>query len=290
MSFSLLRWAGSKAWAVDTLGPIILNHLEHSGGLYYEPFLGGGSMGLYVGSRYPKQIVLSDVVEPLVNFHRQLRDVPIDLARTVAQIGIEYGLDEKAYLAVRAERPDDPLFQAAQFLFLNALGFNGVYRENKKGEYNVPAGSRAKEGKAKLPERKAFDLSSKALERAEISCEDFEVAIDKADERDFLYVDPPYYDTFTDYSKGGFGVPDQERLALALYRAGERGATFLAHNSFDEKQGPNGVLEEGVRYWYGEFATVIPINEPRRVSRDGNREPAPCALITNNPELAEKLR
>jgi DNA adenine methylase len=246
MSFPLCRWVGGKGWAVERFGHSILEHLERRGGLFYEPFFGGGAMGLHIGSRYPKQIVVSDIVEPLINFYQQLKTNHVELAKTVALIGIEYGLDEKAYYAVRDEKPDDPLFRAAQFLYLNALNFQGLYRENKSGVYNVPAGSRAKEGKAKLPERKAFDLASKALALADIRCGDFEAVIDLAGDRDFLYVDPPYYDTFTDYSKGGFGKEDQERLAMALYRAHERGATFIAHNSL------SGSVEEevGVAYWY----------------------------------------
>jgi DNA adenine methylase len=285
MSFSLLRWVGSKKHAVPVLGPVILNHLERSGGLFIEPFFGGGAMGLFIGSRYPKQIIVSDVVEPLMNFYRVLKHHPIDLARTLAQIGIEYGLDEKAYYAVRDEKPWDPLFRAAQFLYLNALGFNGLYRENADGVYNVPAGSRAKNGTAKLPERKMIDLAAKSLTLAEILCGDFEAVIDEAEERDVIYVDPPYWDTYTDYSKGGFGQADQERLAMALYRASQRGATFLAHNSL------TGSVEEehGVPYWY-EWAQVVEVDEPRRVAANGDRADAKCCIITNDPSLAERLR
>lgn len=284
MSFPLLRWVGAKNWFVKSHGSTILDHLERRGGLFYEPFLGGGAMGLHVGSRYPKQIVLSDVVEPLVNFYRELKTNHVELAKTVAMIGIEYGLGEKAYYAVRDEKPDDPLFRAAQFLYLNALGFNGVYRENASGEYNVPAGSRAKNGTAKLPERKAFDLASKALELADLRCGDFETVIDLAGERDLVVADPPYFSTFTDYSKGGFGKADQERLAMALYRAHERGATFIAHNSL-----AGSVAEEvGADYWY-EWATVIPIDEPRRVSSNGNRDEAKCCIVTNDEGLANLL-
>ncbi len=287
--FPLCRWVGGKGWFVKSYGPVLLDHLERTGGRLIEPFFGGGSVGLFIGSRYPKQIVVSDVVEPLMNFYRVLKEQPVDLARTLAQIGIEYGLDEKAYYAVRDEKPEEPLFRAAQFLYLNALNFQGLYRENKSGVYNVPAGSRAKNRTAKLPERKMIDLASKALTLADIRCGDFEDVIDEAEERDFLYVDPPYWDTYTDYSKGGFGQADQERLAMALYRAGQRGATFLTHNSLATIEA-EGKTIEAVRWWYGEFAEVIPFDEPRRVSSDGNRDTAACALVTNDRELEAGLR
>jgi DNA adenine methylase len=286
MSFTPIRWCGSKNWITPKLGPILLDHLERRGGRYFEPFVGGGSMAFFIGARYPKPIVLSDTVAPLIEFYQALKADPVKLAYTVAQVGIEYGLDEKGYYAVRAEEPDDPLFIAARFVYLNALCFNGLWRENGSGAMNTPCGSRAKEGKAKLPERKAFEIAAKSLEFAEIVCSDFEAMIDQAEERDVLYVDCPYYDTFTDYSKGGFGPEEQERLALALYRASERGVTFLAHNSL------TGSVEEehGAQFWYSEFATVIPIDEPRRVSANGDRKAAKCALICNDPQLVEKLR
>lgn len=283
--FPLCRWLGGKTFFVKSHGPLLLDHLEQSGGRFIEPFFGGGSVGLFVGSRYPKQIIVSDVVEPLMNFYRVLKEQPVDLARTLAQIGIEYGLDEKAYYAVRDEKPEEPLFRAAQFLYLNALNFQGLYRENKSGTYNVPAGSRAKNGTAKLPERKMIDLASKALELADIRCGDFEAVIDEAEEFDFCLIDSPYVGTFNDYSSGGFSKEDHERLALALHRANERGATFLAFNSM------NGSVEEefGVRYWYGEWATIIEADEPRRVAANGDRVDAKCCMITNDVALAEKL-
>ena len=243
-------------------------------------------MAFFIGSRYPKQIVLSDVVAPLIEFYQALQADPVKFAYTVAQIGIEYGLDEKAYYAVRDERPEEPLHRAAQFMYLNALGFNGIYRENASGEYNVPAGSKAKNGTAKLPERRVFELASKSLELADIRCIDFEAMIDYAEEKDFLYIDSPYAETFSDYSKGGFGKTEHERLAVALFRAHERGVTFLAHNSL------TGSVEEeiGVQWRYGEWSQIIPIDEARTVSANGDRTKAQCALITNSNELAEKLK
>ena len=286
MSFSPIRWVGGKSWAVERFGPTLIDFLERSGGRYHEPFVGGGSMAFFVGSAYPKQIVVSDTVEPLVEFYQALRDDPVKLAYTVAQIGLEYGLHEEAYYAVRAERPDDPLFRAARFAYLNALCFNGLWRENASGEMNTPCGSRAKEGKAKLPERKAFEIASRSLQRAEILCSDFEPVIDQAEAKDFCFVDSPYAGTFDDYSKGGFSKGDHERLAMALYRANERGVTFLAFNSLA------GSVEEefGVRYWYGEWSTIVEVDEPRRVSANGNRDDAKCCVITNDSALAEKLR
>ena len=121
------------------------------------------------------------------------------------------------------------------------------------------------------------------MQLAEFRCQDFESVINQTEERDFLYADPPYFDTFTDYSKGGFGPAEQERLALALYRAHERGVTFLAHNSME------GSETAGARWWYEDFAKIIPIEEPRRIAANGDRDSATCALITNNEDLARLL-
>ncbi len=287
---SLLRYVGSKKWFSNYRGgEILLEHLENRGGRYFEPFLGGGSMAFFLGARLDNPLLLSDAVEPLIEFYRALKERPGELAGAVDLIGSEYGLDEQAYYAVRAEEPEDPLYRAARFLYLNRSCFNGIWRENASGKMNTPAGSAAKAGRTKLPTCNELEDYSRMLRTAEFECCDFELAINMAGPYDVLYVDPPYYDTFTDYSKGGFGVKDQERLALALYRAGQRGATFLAHNSYQDSLATS-PEEAGVRYWYSDFATIIPIDEPRTVSANGDRTKAPCALITNDPLLAEKLR
>jgi DNA adenine methylase len=147
MTQSPIKWPGAKRWAAARFGPLVLETLERRGGVYFEPFFGGGSMGLYVGAaiaarggpRPPvTRIIASDVIEPLVDFWRAVKDYPAELAFTVARIGLEYGLDEAGYYAVRAEAPDEPLHRAARFVYLNRLGFNGLWRENAKGAMNVP--------------------------------------------------------------------------------------------------------------------------------------------------------
>ncbi len=279
----ILKWAGGKRWFTEAAGGLLRGRAASG---YIEPFLGGASMALYLGTDAPNRL-LGDVVPGLVEFYLELQRAPAQLHYVLSEIVDVYGTDANGYYEVRAAEPELPIERAARFLYLNKLGFNGLHRVNADGKFNVPVGSKAKNdpeaARASLPDLAQIYATSRALAGAQIVCLDFEQLVDQAGPSDFLYVDPPYFDTFTDYSKGGFGVPEQERLAMALHRASERGATFLAHNSLE------GGHETGVAYWYEEIGHVIPIHERRRIAANGGRAAAPCALITNNDNLAEHL-
>jgi DNA adenine methylase Dam len=265
-----LRWAGGKSKFVPSIAPYILEYLQESGGRYIEPFLGGGAMALHLG--FP-HMVLGDVIEDLTAAYMSLRDTPTELAKMVYQLG-QWGSGESHYYAVRSTEPDTMVERGARMIYLNAHCFNGLWRMNKSGEMNVPYGKKKDRITDSLIERLGF--ASEALAGSRISTGDFEPLLRGAREGDLVYVDPPYDDTFSSYSGEAFGKVSQERLAASLYDAHRRGAAFIAHNSDTEK----------VRWWYNEFATLLPTGESRSVNSDGQgRDKAPCLLITNRPKL-----
>jgi DNA adenine methylase len=264
-----LRWAGGKKNFVPTLAPQILDYLEASGGRYFEPFLGGGSMALHLGI----ECQLGDIIEDLTAAYMAIRDAPVELATLVYELS-QWGTEERHYYAVRDTEPDTLIERGARMIYLNAHCFNGIWRENKSGKMNVPYGKKKDRITDSLIERLGF--ASEALQKATIFTGDFEPLLKGARAGDLIYADPPYDDTFSSYAGEGFGKVSQERLAATLYEAHTKGVAFIAHNSDTEK----------VRWWYNEFASLLPTGETRSVNSDGKgRGKAPCLLITNQPEL-----
>jgi DNA adenine methylase len=270
MTKPFLRWVGGKSKIVPTIAPAIESYLKESGGRYIEPFLGGGAMALHLGL---PNMVLNDVVPELTTTYCAIRDSAEETATLLWEMA-QWGTKENHYYAVRETVPDTLIEIAARMIYLNAHCFNGVWRVNQAGEMNVPYGKKEDRITDSLIER--IGAASEILAGSTIHTGDFEPIIKAAKKGDLVYVDPPYDETFTDYSKGGFSGVSQERLATTLYVAHKKGVVFVAHNSDTEK----------VRWWYNEFATLLPTGESRSVNRDGEgRGKAPCLLITNNPSL-----
>lgn len=269
-----LRWAGGKRSFVDKIGPALQKHFDMHEGAYYEPFLGGAAMALHVGNNLPHvPMFLGDVLDELVTTYQEIRDNPLKVATLLYEMSA-WGSEEKHYYAIRNTEPDTPVEAAARMIYLNAHSFNGLYRRNKEGGFNVPYGKKKDRITDGLLER--LGDASAALARADICAQDFERTIETAKDGDLIYADPPYHETFVSYSEEGFCGVGQERLATELYKAHCRGAAFICHNSDTEK----------VRWWYNEFAALVPTGEKRSINRDGEgRGKADCLIITNRPQL-----
>lgn len=260
MTAPLIKWAGGKAWLVSEIAPRIEAVLR---GRYIEPFTGGAAVALAVS--HPK--VLNDRLEILIDMYRAVRDTPTVVARLLSKL-IRSGIDKEAYLRVRRDRPRSPAQRAAWLLYVNRLGFNGLYRENRSGEFNVPYGSPGQDPFDVVFER--LPAVSAALRGATLTAEDFRAVIAAARAGDVVYADPPYDGTFTAYTAAQFTAEDQRDLALALRAASERGVTVFATNA------DTGL----VRALYGEWARIEPTREPRVISsKPDDRTPAPCVLI-----------
>lgn len=278
----LLKWPGGKSWLTPTLSPLIASYLDRTQGFYVEPFLGGASMALSLS----RKSFLSDIVGPLIEFYTVLRDDPGGLAWNLSSTAI-LGVEEEDYYRVRDMRPETPVGRAARLMYLSRLCFNGVYRENRKGEFNVPYGDgvyrKSVIGRSSrdaieslFPNREKIELASRALRQAEIWCGDFEEPISCAGPGDLVYADSPYDKTFDRYSKNGFSPSDQERLADSLHKASERGAVVIANNADTEN----------IRRLYS-WADIRPIKEQRRISNTAakKRPRASCVLISSGLDL-----
>ncbi|MBI2376753.1 MAG: DNA adenine methylase [Deltaproteobacteria bacterium] len=225
-----LKWVGGKTQLLDQL----LRLVPPSFRGYHEPFLGGGAMffALARGGRLDgARVELSDVNEELVDTYSAVRD----RARAVVSELNQHRHDRAYYYEVRAQDPASlsPAARAARMLYLNRCGFNGLYRVNRKGEFNVPFGRYTN---PRICDEENILAASSALSRARVSFRDFEHVVEHAAPGDFVYFDPPYVplstsSSFTSYAKGGFGEPEQNRLAETFESLTRNGVYCMLSNS-----------------------------------------------------------
>jgi DNA adenine methylase len=219
-----LKWAGGKRWLArrwDEIFPAAIT------GTYFEPFLGGGS--IFAAIR-PENAVLSDINGELINAYRQIKLHWKQIEEGLESLQENHSRD--FYYSIRGTTPETSMERALRFLYLNRTCFNGLYRVNLQGKFNVPIGTKSA---IVLPEDD-FKGWSKALRRSRIVESDFEGMIDQAAEGDFIFADPPYtvlhnQNCFLKYNEVLFSWKDQARLAKALLRADRRGVRILATNA-----------------------------------------------------------
>jgi len=236
----IIKWAGGKS----QLMPVIEAMIPKEFVSYREIFLGGAAVLL---SLQPTIAFASDTNERLINLYSQIKFSCDALLLEASSIEAEYnslakeqGLgasaDQEAFYYERREEFNSGstgIRDSALFLFLNKAGFNGLYRENRKGLFNIPFGRRAK---IQLVEAENAQNLSDFLANVELKVSGFESALASAECGDFVYADPPYVpltDTasFTAYQSQGFDYEDQVRLRDLLADASLRGVQFLLSNS-----------------------------------------------------------
>ncbi|WP_430414762.1 DNA adenine methylase [Parasphingorhabdus sp.] len=218
-----LKWAGGKRWLT---GHERINFPPQFQ-TYFEPFLGGGAIFLHLR---PRSAVLSDVNERLVETYDEIQNNPSGILDLLTLHQEAHCKDY--YYRIRVTEFDTSTQRAAQFLYLNRTCWNGLYRVNKKGKFNVPIGTK---DRVLDPTEDFFEIS-KILKRAKLICGDFEKTIDMAGMGDFVFCDPPYTtrhnnNGFVKYNENIFSWDDQKRLAYAAFRAKKRGATVIVTNA-----------------------------------------------------------
>ncbi|MBF4593746.1 DNA adenine methylase [Curtobacterium flaccumfaciens] len=219
-----LRWAGGKRWAVPIVRKLVGDFEPET---YIEPFSGGCAVffGLPMGAR----AALSDTNGELIATYRTVQLRPRAVADGLARLAN----DSETYYEQRAMNPPDELAAAVRFIYLNHTSFNGIYRVNLRGQYNVPFGSRKS---MRMPDLGTLLLASSQLTRATLRVEDFEESIDRARAGDLIFADPPYSvanegQGFVKYNEKVFSFEDQERLRKALDRAKKRSVFFVLTNA-----------------------------------------------------------
>lgn len=222
MGKTFLKWAGGKRWLVNSE-----NHrFPKEYNRYIEPFLGGGAVFFYME---PKVAILSDINKELISTYVAVRD-RFDLVYN--NLRIHSNNHSKEYYYEVRERHTRTLHTlAARMIYLNKACFNGIYRVNKDGKFNVPFGTYNEMTFNKNELRE----SSEALQGAMILHQDFEDTIEMAEKDDFLFCDPPYAvkdeeNRFVSYNADVFSWGDQVRLSNALIRAKDRGVKILMTN------------------------------------------------------------
>ena len=222
-----VRWAGGKTWLIPCL-PTLLGelHIEH----YHEPFLGGGA--IFFSLEHWKKSYLSDANEQLINVYIQVRDNPEKLIDCF----LGFNNTESEYYRIRNEISDENTIEnAARFLYLNQTSFNGLYRVNKAGRYNVPYGFRT---------NWAYDVerlrvASAYLHNTRISAGDFEVNKYRIKENDLVFLDPPYTvshnnNGFISYNQTLFSLDAQQRLKRFIEYIKRKGAYYILTNAAHE--------------------------------------------------------
>jgi DNA adenine methylase len=289
MAEPILKWAGGKRQVIDEL----LERVPDSYNAYHEPFLGGGALFFELE---PTAGSINDTNTRLINFYRTVRDRPYELIERCKQFDDpesdpdesrrfatenRKGKEIKNYYYQQRElfnnRPNnddfDPLEEAALLLYLNRTCFNGLFRENQSGEFNVPIGRYANPDWVRESE---ILTASPVLENINIYSKDFEYILETAHEDDFVYFDPPYKPMsttayFTDYSADGFEKDDQKRLLNIANKLKQNNTQIMLSNS--------GVMYE---MYTQEGFTVQRIDAVRSINSDGeNRGSVEEILVIN---------
>lgn len=265
-----LKWAGGK-WAIAPRIAALLPK-DRRERVYREPFLGGGAMFFYLE---PEQAHLSDAVSDLINTYEVVRSHVEPLITRLVALRKTHTVEQ--YYAVRArfnEEKDAPKIErAAWLIYLNKTCFNGLFRTNKSGEFNVPAGRFKNPG---IVDPAKLRLAAAMLARADLACEPFKHLVNVAQPGDLIYLDPPYVPisrtaSFSAYSEGSFSDADHAELAR-VYRELDAKGCLLALSNSDTKL---------VRDLYAGF-DMTPIIAPRAISSKASTRGEVSELLIRN--------
>ena len=262
-----VRWAGGKTWFISTMQNLIRNvEINH----YHEPFLGGAAV--FFSLDLNKKAYLSDVNEELINTFLQIRDNPYEVIGVLSK----FNNTEEEYYKIRSMVSENKIEKAAQFIFLNQTSYNGIYRVNKNGVYNVPYGFR---------DNWNYDFSriiraSSKLKNTQINCEDFETHKSRVQQNDLVFLDPPYTvshnnNGFIEYNKNLFSLDDQYRLSKYIDYIKKRGAYYILTNAAHER----------IRQIFEKDDRIIEVSRNSLIGgKNAKREKISELIFTNLPE------
>ena len=295
MAEPILKWAGGKRQLLDAL----YARFPASYGRYHEPFIGGGALFF---DMEPADATVNDANPRLVNFYEQVRDDPDGLIERLAAFddpdadpdpSLPYrdetarGRDVESYYYQQRARFNrrpyegefDPLEEAALLLYLNRTGYNGLYRENADGGFNVPVGRYANPD---WVQRERIRRASDVLADATIRNDDFAYVVDVAEAGDLVYFDPPYEPmsataSFNEYSAEGFDRDDQRRLLDVAGALDDAGVWVVVSNS--------GVMEDA----YGDAGFHVDTEgATRAINSDADGRDAVDEIVATNVPPAER--
>lgn len=222
-----LTWTGGKRW-LPKVAPELFD-IKFTG-KYIEPFLGGASFFYFL---QPKNSLLGDANRDLIITYKAVRDNYLDVVEFLEKHHKKHS--KEYYYYIRDQIYENEIEIAAQFIYLNRTCFNGIYRVNLKGKFNVPIGTKTNV----IQSNDRWDEWSTILQNSELVCGDFEKLINKSKKNDLLFLDPPYTvrhnnNGFIKYNEVLFSWADQERLAAAAEKARMRGTKIIITNANHE--------------------------------------------------------
>lgn len=269
----LLKMAGGKTQLLGEIIPRMPKKYDR----YIEPFFGGGALFFAI---MPSNPIISDSNPELINVYRSVAD---DVDTVIAQLGL-YKNSEEAFYTVRSQEWTSlkPSEAAARTIFLNRTCFNGLYRVNRKGQFNVPFGHYKN---PKILDKEALLAASAMLKDATIICDDYKTVLQEyANAGDFVFLDPPYlpvskFADFKRYTKEQFYEEDHIELASEIKRLQEMGCFIILTNS-------NHPL---VHELYGKYGVEV-VKTKRYISCNGNGRSGEDAIITVTPKRNTLVR
>jgi DNA adenine methylase len=234
----IVKWAGGKSQLLAQFQPFFPAGFDR----YLEPFVGGGAVFFHLysqGRLDGKESILIDRLEELINVYRVTRDQVQDLIGAL-RLHEPYKNDADYYYEVRGwDRRSDycqrgHVERAARFIFLNRTCYNGLYRVNRRGQFNVPFG---RYRNPTICDADNLQVVSHSLQRVVLEVGDFDRCLEWAGSGDFVYLDPPYHPlsktaSFTSYTSAAFGMKDQQRLAAMFEELNQRGCQIMLSNSY----------------------------------------------------------
>ncbi|WP_282164312.1 DNA adenine methylase [Turicimonas muris] len=268
----VLKWAGGKTQLLEEL----MSKVPQTYNTYFEPFIGAGAFFL---SLKPKSAVINDTNEQLINLYQQLKHSPSEIISIVSSLD-EVACDKNYYYKIR-ERYNQKITSkeldpecAALMIWINKHCFNGLYRVNSQGFFNVPYNNKVT---GKSLDKDNVEAISRFLKEQNVTilCSDFENACKKVSPGDFVYLDSPYVPesssaNFTDYTKTGFSYEDHDRLADLFVRLDKLGAYVMLSN--------NDVPL--VRELYREY-NIEPLEVKRLINRNAAKRSGKEVIVTN---------
>ncbi|HYL67102.1 MAG TPA: DNA adenine methylase [Nitrosopumilaceae archaeon] len=270
-----VKWAGGKR----QLLPILSQHIPKNFDAYFEPFLGGGAVLFHLISQNSQlKCFVSDLNSTLILSYVTIRDKADELITSLEERSENYFKNtEEYYYQVRDSNPKNQIDQVSRLIFLNKTCFNGLYRVNSKGKFNVPIGRYVNPN---IVNKENLLILSHVLQSKGISikCEDFTTALKKAREDDFVYLDPPYQPVsstanFTSYTNDNFGYKDQERLFTEFKKLDSRGCKVMLSNSKSQE-----VIE-----LFSEYSdSIIEINTNRFINSNSKKRTGHTEILIKN--------
>ncbi|NLV86950.1 MAG: DNA adenine methylase [Clostridiales bacterium] len=294
MAKPFVKWAGGKGQILTDICNSYPPELGTTINRYCEPFVGGGAVLFDILSNHDvKEVLINDINAELINTYKRIKDSPDALITALESIQEEYlSLDTAArkeyyyakrehfnHLKINGDTATN-IEKAALFIFLNRTCFNGLYRVNRSGLFNVPSGTYKNPLICDVKNLKKINV---LLQKVTIKCGDYKECLDFANQNAFYYIDPPYRPltetaSFTSYAEGGFADKEQAELKEFVDELTKKGAKVLVSNSDPKNSDEN---DEFFDKLYSEYR-IARVTAKRMINCNGDRRGSVSELMISN--------